>query len=103
MTLLDRLNTVKALWAAMLPEIQPPPDATFGAWLTTYGSPDGDPYIELALTHAPRRILRWKAKHEMVDPTHVYKFISTFLYQMKVTARKGRSYEAPRDKGGAND
>ena len=90
MTLLDRLNTAKMLWAAILPDVVPPSDATFGTWLTTYGSLNGDPDFESALTHAPHRIRRWKNKYGVVDPTQVYKFVSTFLYQTKAINRGNR-------------
>jgi hypothetical protein len=92
-TIIERIAAIKTLWAAVLPDVPSPPDATLVIWLNSYGSPEGDPILESALAHAPQRVARWKKKYGCIEPTHVYKFISTFLYQSKKAKKAARALD----------
>lgn len=75
MTFIERLESVKKLWAIMLPSIELPPDKTFCSWLNVYG----DKEFETAVIRVPRRIRNWEMRYGRIDPVRVYKLMSTFL------------------------
>jgi hypothetical protein len=71
MRILRRIEDAKKLWSILMPHIQPPADAVFGAWATRFP----ESAIEAALIRGSKKFAARKVDASF-DSTHAHKYVS---------------------------
>jgi len=79
MTFIQRLDNIKACWAAVLPEVASPPIPTIAGWMVAFG----DESVENAIARVPFRI-----SGKTFGAVEIHRIVSALLRDAKRGTRQ---------------